>query len=470
MIELTAGRRASILSLACAYLVGAQVTVLFGENPLISVSVWLFIGTVGVSLVLLSGRFALLNPVFMFCLLQLTLYSLNWLPFLFVPTLINDTYNLGWDSNRVERAIIVLNLLTCLWLVFAVIGNFLWKVKVTWRAADAGFNYRNIALVIIAVSILSLFVLIGKAGSFLELMIQREITREDRLAATIGRHWFAFAQMGILGVALWAFSDKRIFKSWYFLPLFATVLVTGFIVSGNRTSIVMSCVLIYGAWSLSSKKLISPVVIAMAVGLLIALGAASLVREEGFSKLQRSGYDVGTREEGFLEKLLHIRSERAIEGSASLGVLMALDDGMPFLFGESYRSIAYIPFPSALLSDAKPPAGGRLAAKELAGRTDTAWPISPVVAAYWNFGVLGVVVSGLIYGLFSGFIYRVMLNNLDSTILLVGYFSYVTRFSVGSDGFYKFFQVAIPLIALYFLLKALILVRRRFSLVNDNGC
>lgn len=470
MIELTAGRRASILSFACVYLFGALIAFLFFENPLISLSVWLFIGTMGFSLALLSGRYALLNPVFMFCLLQLTLFSLNWLPFLFEPTLINDTYGtVGLDSNRVERAIIVLNLLTSLWLVFALMGNFLWKLKITWRAADIGFNFRNIALIVIAFSIMSFFVLVDKTGSFFELMIQREITREDRVAATIGRHWFAFAQMGILGVALWAFSDKRIFKSWYFLPVVATVLVTGFIVSGNRTSIVMSFILIYAAWAFSSKKLASPAVIAMAVGLLIALGIASLVREEGFSKLQSSGYDAGARENGFLEKLLRVRSERAIEGSASLGVLMALDDGMPFLFGESYKSIAYIPFPSNLLDGGKPPAAGRLASKELAGRTDTAWPISPVVEAYWNFGVFGVLVSGLIYGLFSGFIYRVMLNNFDSTILLVGYFSYVTTFSLGSDGFYKFFGVAIPLIVFYLLVKALIWIRRRVTSVNYSG-
>ena len=35
----------------------------------------------------------------------------------------------------------------------------------------------------------------------------------------------------------------------------------------------------------------------------IALGAASVVREVGFSKLQSSGYDAGDRSEGFLEKL-----------------------------------------------------------------------------------------------------------------------------------------------------------------------
>ena len=243
----------------------------------------------------------------------------------------------------------------------------------------------------------------------------------------------------------------------------------GFIVSGNRTSIVMSFILIYGAWAFSSKKLVSPTVIVLAACLLVVLSISTLVREQGFSKLQSSGYDADTREQGLLTKLLQVRSERAVKGSASLGVLMALDDGMPFLLGESYKSIAYIPVPSTLLSGGKPPAAGRLAAKELAGRTDTAWPISPVVEAYWNFGAFGVVVSGILYGLFSGFIYRVMLNNSDSTIVLVGYFSYVTTFSMGSDGFYKFFQVAVPLIALYFLLKVFIRVRRRVALVNYYG-
>ena len=55
----------------------------------------------------------------------------------------------------------------------------------------------------------------------------------------------------------------------------------------------------------------------MLVGLFLALGLATVVREEGFSNLQESGYDTGAQEIGFFEKLLTIRSERAVQGSAS---------------------------------------------------------------------------------------------------------------------------------------------------------
>ena len=149
---------------------------------------------------------------------------------------------------------------------------------------------------------------------------------------------------------------------------------------------------------------------------------------------------------------------------------MALDDGSPLINGESLKSIPYIPVPSSLLIEEKPPAAGKLAAQKLAGRNDTAWPVSPVVEAYWNFGILGVVISGIIYGLLSGFIYRVMINNFDSTIFLVGYFSYITTFSVGSDGFYKFIPVLIPLIFLYFVIVLFNSIKRRMIRINfyDN--
>jgi len=471
MIEITNQRFNLILILPFIFIIGAFFSFFYSSNFLASISVLAYIFTMLSAILLLRGKYSLLNPVFMFCVISLTLYSLNWLPFLFVSDLYNDTYHIvGFDSSKVEKAIVKLNLLTCLWLICAISFHLTWRNKISWRSSDIGFSYRNIAILIILISIFSFLTLIDKAGSFFDLMIQREITREDRLAASIGRHWFALAQMGILGLALWAFSDSKIFKAWYFLPIFLVVLVIGFIVSGNRTSIVMSCVLVYGAWAFNSKKLFSPIIAMMLVGLFLALGLATVVREEGFSNLQESGYDTGAQEIGFFEKLLTIRSERAVQGSASLGVLMALDDGSPHINGESLKSIPYIPVPSSLLIEEKPPAAGKLAAQKLAGRNDTAWPVSPVVEAYWNFGILGVVISGIIYGLLSGFIYRVMINNFDSTIFLVGYFSYITTFSVGSDGFYKFIPVLIPLIFLYFVIVLFNSIKRRMIRIDfyDN--
>ena len=214
MIELTSNLRALILSLPCIYLIVAFVVFFSAQSTLIILSVSLFILVLGLSMLLLGNKSAFLNPIYMFCFLQFTLYSLNWLPFLFSTNPVNDTYNLvGFESNRVESAIVVFNLLTCLWVFFAVFGHLTWKVKSNWRAIDTGFNFRNIAILVITFSLFSFLILIDKAGSIFELIIQRELTREDRLVADIGRHWFAFAQMGVLGLALWAFSDKSLFKS-----------------------------------------------------------------------------------------------------------------------------------------------------------------------------------------------------------------------------------------------------------------
>ena len=467
MIEITNQRFNLVLILPSIFILLALISFIYSSSFFVSISVLLYVFTLILTILLFRSRYSLLNPVFMFCLLSLTLYSLNWVPFLFISDLYNDTYNfIGYDSSKVESAILKLNLLNCFWLVCAIIGHLVLRINVSWRSSDIGFNYKNIAIVIILVSIFSFYILVDKAGSFFDLMIQRELTREDRLAASIGRHWFAFAQMGVLGIALWAFSEAKLFKSWYFLPIFITVLLIGFIVSGNRTSIVMSCVLVYGAWAFKSKKLFSPTIAVMLIALFVILGLATVVREEGFSNLQESGYESGAQEIGFFEKLFLIRSERAIQGSASLGVLMALDDGAPYINGESLKSIPYIPIPSSFLTEGKPPAAGRLAAQKLAGRNDTAWPVSPVVEAYWNFGFLGVFFSGIIYGLLSSFIYRLMINNFDSTIFLVGYFSYITTFSVGSDGFYKFIPVFIPLAFLYFIIVFFNSIKNRMIKVN----
>lgn len=460
MVYLTAHRFALIMLFPCVYVTFALANIFFGETPFISLSVLLFVGVLAFSLLITKSRYSLYNPLFVFCVFQLTLYSFNWIPFLFSPTLVNDTFvPAGLSSHNVMWTIVVLNLLQSLWLFFAVLGSFLWKFKPEWRAADVGHDYRMLGALVVAISIFSFVVLVAKAGSISELMLQRQIAREDRLAATIGRHWFAFAQIGILGVALCAFSDKRFFKSLYFLPSLAAVLTIGFIVAGNRTMLVLASVVIYFAWLRSSKKIVSPALIVGVVVLFMALGGATKIRENGFTNFQSLISEPATGESNVIKKIFQIKSERAVHGSSSLGVLMAIDSGMPYLFGQSLKSIAYITVPSVLLSSPKPPAAGKLAAETLAGRTDTAWPISPVVEAYWNFGVFGVIFSGLIYGLLSSFIYRVMLVNPDSPILLVGYSFFVTTFAISSDGFYKFFHLCLPLIAIYILIKLFFWVR-----------
>ncbi len=450
MIELNPLRKLFIFSLPLFFILLCFFAFFIGGKPLSVVSVIVFLGTILLCMILLYNKMALLSPMFMFCLLQLTLYSLNWLPFITTDFLWNDTY-FDTNSHSIQNAIVKLNLLASIWVIVATFTHLLFKFDTKWEAIDKNYSFKLIGLIIVAFSIFSFAFLVSKAGSIIEILIQREITREDRLASQIGRHWYALAQTGTLGVALWAFSDKLAFKTWYFYPILLLVIVVGFIVSGNRTSIVMSCILIYAAWVFHSKKIFSLSVVVMGVLLISVLGLATLIREEGVSSFQ-NGEAYNNTQINTLTRIWEIRSERSISGSASLGVLISLEDGAPLLLGESYKSILYIPVPSSMLSGTKPPAGGRLAAYKLSGRTDTAWPINPVIETYWNFGIFGVLISAVIYGLLSSIIFSVIKNNFKSTIMIVGYFSYVTLFSVGSDGFYKFFQAAIPLFSLYFFL------------------
>ncbi len=458
MIELNAQRISLLYALTGFFFIASILALLYGGKDLPIISVIIFLSSLLLCLIILSNRMALLSPMFMFCFLQLTLFSLSWLPFITTDFLWNDTYY-NADSHSVLNAIIKLNLLTSFWIIIATLTHISFKFKSKWRSIDTDTNFKIIGIFIVILSLISFSILISKAGSIFEILIQRELSREDRISTEIGRHWFALAQIGTLGLALWAFSDKFTFKTWYFYPIFFLSILVGFIVSGNRTSIVMSSILIYAAWSFHSKKIISPSIILMILLLISTLGFATLIREEGITSLQNDGYDNRVSQIDTLKKIWEIRAERSVSGSANLGILISLENGAPYILGESYKSIPYIPIPSAILSYPKPPAGGKLAAFKLSGRTDTAWPISPVIEAYWNFGIFGVIFSALLYGMLSSIIFSIMKNNYKSTILIVGYFSYITLFSVGSDGFYKFLQAGIPLFILYVLLKILFLIK-----------
>ena len=105
MIEITNQRFNLVLILPSIFILLALISFIYSSSFFVSISVLLYVFTLILTILLFRSRYSLLNPVFMFCLLSLTLYSLNWVPFLFISDLYNDTYNfIGYDSSKVESA------------------------------------------------------------------------------------------------------------------------------------------------------------------------------------------------------------------------------------------------------------------------------------------------------------------------------------------------------------------------------
>ena len=354
------------------------------------------------------------------------------------------------SSDDTENAVAKYFLLSTLWLFVATLGYFGSKALFNWRARDQIVNYKTIGIFLVFISFMSFFLLLEKFDSIFDMLLQRQLTREDRIYSQEGRHFFMLAQTGILGLLFWGLFDNKFYKSYLFVALFFMTVLIGFIVSGNRTSIVMSFLMVYFCWFYHTGRIFSVKLVFGVFLLFILVSVASEIRSVGFDTVasEKKELNVSSRING----LLDLRMERATTGNAKFGVISHIDDnGGPYILGESYYSILFIPIPSALLDGQKPYAGGRLAAKKLAGRDDTAWPIGHIVEAYWNFGYLGVFLNALIFGFLAKTVKNIVINNQRSVTVILGYMYFIFFFSLGSDGFYKFFQGFIPIVLIYLL-------------------
>ena len=395
----------------------------------------------------------LFNPIFAFCLLQITVYFLNWYSFTYDINFTNDTY-VYLKQENIDFYIFKYNLLHSFYLfssfiIFELLRLFPIK-KITFCTLDNNLLVR-ISYFFVVVSLFSVFMFYLNFESIFEMLIQRELSRGDRVASEAGRHWALLSQMILLSVVLLIFSNKYFLKSKAFWFIFFLNLIIIYLVSGNRTSLALSFLLIIFGQFYHFRKVLNLKTSLILVLCFIILNFANILREDGVSYFERSEHASSDNNDfDFISKFVNMRAERAINGNAAIGVLSYLEYN-DLILGESYSSIPYIFILSNLTESGKPPAAGKLAAELLADRKNTAWPIGSVIESYFNFSYLGVLFNSIIYGVICYFIYNLISNNPNNPIVISIYFSFILFFSLGSDGLYKSLPLILPLFSILIL-------------------
>jgi oligosaccharide repeat unit polymerase len=412
-----------------------------------TLSVSIYALTLMFVIILGSGRRALFNPIYVYCLMQLTIYSPNWISNIVTVDFVSDTLQ-GMSIDNNNDAVVKYFILSSCWIIVAFFSYLATTGLSSWQSKDSRVNYKLVGICIVIISFVSFLIVLEKFDSVFQMIMERQLTRADRAYVEHGRHFFLIAQSGVLGLLFWAVFDNRFYKSYFFWTLTLTTVLIAFLVSGNRTSILITFLMIYFSWFYHTRHIFSFKVILVTFFVVLMISIASNVREQG------ADFVVSGEKNPMLidrvEHLIDLRFERSTTGYAGFGVISLIDDrGGEFLYGESYFSIFYIPIPGVMLENGKPYAGGRLAAKKLYNRDDTAWPIGHIVEAYWNFGYIGVVVNAIIFGFLAKTIRKIVLNNQGSVIVIIGYIFFIFSFALGSDGIYKFSQSIIPIILIY---------------------
>ena len=86
-------------------------------------------------------------------------------------------------------------------------------------------------------------------------------------------------------------------------------------------------------------------------------------------------------------------------------------------------------------------------------REGMAIPVTPAAEAYWNFGIVGVILLQLLYGMLLGRVHRLYLTNDDNPFIVSFFLLFATTFQMATDNIVLFQQQLLMFGAIYLLAR-----------------
>lgn len=207
-------------------------------------------------------------------------------------------------------------------------------------------------------------------------------------------------------LVLWYISRPLLIsKIWFWLILLAS-LIAQFSATGSRSAIFQPAAMLIFSWIWLNHRL--PLVRTGVVGVLafLAIGILGEVRSTGgVSASQESSLASGVSLTSVL-KMTREEVERREKRSGAIAVFALVPEQAGYLYGATYLSAVTFMVPRIIWPE-KPRGAGASVASMLYGGASSATgyqgggiPPGGVGEAYWNFGLLGVFIVYIFYGLF----------------------------------------------------------------------
>jgi len=265
-------------------------------------------------------------------------------------------------------------------------------------------------------SLLSFGMFALAAGGLGNLIMQRGISVSDRVATQIGAHWVVLSTLLEVGCYIALSSKKGVEKSLFFWVFVVLSMFIGFASTGSRSGVIMQLVFIAVIYSIKMGRIPYRTVIYGVFISILLVGGLGEIRAQMQKSADVSEVNVDQDIFSALASGVKTVSQYSGEVYGLYAVVGKVPENVPFLYGESYKSILYIPFPSAVVGE-KPLSGGRLASDKLFNNPQSGVPPTYVGEAYWNFGWIGVVIVSLLWGVVLRFIYDTYRLNVFSVLM-----------------------------------------------------
>lgn len=264
----------------------------------------------------------------------------------------------------------------------------------------------------------------------------------------------AIFDIGVLALIIWIAARPEDVRTPLFLLCVAAVAASQFISNGSRSGTLTVFMIVGLSWSLRTRRIPWRLAVIMAPLIFMLLGFLAVVRTSGLSN--QSATEALARADTS-RVLMQVQEEIKIRQSLS-GAIPVIADGFRVtggpLLGESYLAAIFAAVPRSIWEE-KPRGPGSLYAQHFLGevREGTAVPIGPIAEAYWNFGILGVIILHLFYGFLLRIAHDLYVKDQRNPFVVCLFIIFATRFHVSTDSLVPFQQHILLFIIIYLLAR-----------------
>lgn len=305
----------------------------------------------------------------------------------------------GWNPDELNRLVVEELFLRAMGLLLLYTGYWL-SVRLPipqFRFQSPRHLHQKVVATVLFASMIFLLYMQTRGGLISHIL---SWGRGRRTELAGDSYWGLFIQLGLTACLSWLAFDRKAHLRPLFWGCTLVSLAIVFLMSGSRGDLVYFMVMALMVWLLREQKisLTKPILVAM-LGLLL-LGILGEFRTSTFSGEVDWRVLTGrtaTEESAFTSAISEV-SARSTEGNAVYPILAKVPAQVDFIHGRSYIALLTLPIPRALWAGKPSMTGGQVGAVFF--HSGAGIPPGPIGEAYWNFGLPGVAIVFLLFGVF----------------------------------------------------------------------
>lgn len=334
----------------------------------------------------------------------------------------------GWDAENLTRLVAYDLVLRSLGLGLFYCAFFLSpKLGVPTITFNRCHHIGRKTMYAVALSTGVFLVYTQSRGGIVNHILSWGAGRGESLAG--GYYWQLLIQLGLIACLTWLASDLTATNQPLFWGCIGVSLLNIFTISGSRSSVIYPIVMGLLVWLLRERKISLIKIGTIALVAIFLIGLLGNFRASTFSGEidWKTLVGASTSESSTLSTGLDELASRSGAYDGVFPILAHVPNQVDFIHGSSYLAVLTLPIPKALWAAKPGLIDSRVGMSFF--NVNYGMPTSAVGEAFWNFGIPGIVVIFLLFGVFYQWLGSFFLKYAHEPAALVLYVLTLFQFS-----------------------------------------